>query len=64
MKFLGHVPINLTIREHGDEGTPAVVADDTPDVVREAFRGIAQQTAAALATRNHEGSKQAPLELS
>lgn len=64
VKFLGNVPINLKIREHGDDGTPAVIAEDTPDSVREAFTHIAKQAAADLATRNHEGESSAPLELS
>ncbi len=64
VRFLGNIPINLKIREHGDDGTPAVIAEDTPEAVRLAFRNIAEQSASAISMRNHAGENEAPLELS
>ncbi len=64
VRFLGNIPINLKIREHGDDGIPAVIAEDTPKAVRDAFRNIAEQAASAISMRNHAGENEAPLELS
>ncbi len=64
LRFLGHVPIDLSVREHGDDGTPAVLAEDTPEPVKRAFRHIAEQTAAELAKRQMSGAGPKKLELS
>ncbi|MCB9833619.1 MAG: Mrp/NBP35 family ATP-binding protein [Planctomycetes bacterium] len=64
LRFLGHVPIDLSIREHGDDGTPAVLAADTPESVKTAFRSVAEQTAAELAKRQMSGAGPKKLELS
>jgi ATP-binding protein involved in chromosome partitioning len=41
--FLGRIPIHISIREHGDDGRPAVIASDVPAQVTDAFKGVAQQ---------------------
>ncbi|MFT7619608.1 MAG: ATP-binding protein involved in chromosome partitioning [Planctomycetota bacterium] len=64
VRFLGKIPIDLKIREHGDDGTPAVIAKDTPDRVRKAFKTIAEQAASEISMRNHAKGENAPLELS
>ena len=48
LKFLGAIPIEMSVRVHGDDGTPAVLAGDTPTKVIDAFRGVAEQSAAEL----------------
>lgn len=50
-RFLGGIPINIGIRVQGDEGTPAVVTKGMDESVLAAFRHVAEQTAAAMATQ-------------
>ncbi|MBY5991558.1 iron-sulfur cluster carrier protein ApbC [Ferrimonas balearica] len=49
--LLGDLPLNLSIREHVDSGSPSVVAE--PDgAIADAYRGIARRAAAALVSRS------------
>jgi ATP-binding protein involved in chromosome partitioning len=48
LRFLGAIPIDISIRVHGDDGTPAVIAEDSPRAVAAAFRHAAEQAAAEL----------------
>jgi ATP-binding protein involved in chromosome partitioning len=48
--LLGQVPIVQSIRESGDEGTPAVLKEGTPE--SDAFMKIAKQTLQQVAIRN------------
>ncbi|MEE9394814.1 MAG: Mrp/NBP35 family ATP-binding protein [Planctomycetota bacterium] len=59
-EFLGRLPIELKIREHGDDGTPAVTAADTPPAVVKSFASIA---AAVRQNLESKGEAAAPLEL-
>jgi len=52
--FLGHIPIVQSIREGGDTGKPAVLNDDTPLLVREAFHELAVNVARNIAIKNAE----------
>ena len=65
IRFLGAVPIHATIREQGDAGTPAVAADSPPAEIRDAFRHIAQQTAAEVSkvTMSRPTSEKLELEI-
>lgn len=51
-KFLGAIPLHMTIREHGDSGIPAVAAKDTEPHVVEAFTKLASEVAAQLSIRH------------
>ncbi len=49
--FLGHIPIDLSIRQGGDSGVPVTVGD--PDsAVSETFRNLARDLAATVSTQN------------
>ncbi len=48
--FLGEVPLVQSIREGGDAGVPALVADDATS--REAFMGVAERVAQQVSIRN------------
>ncbi len=48
LRFLGAIPIDLSVRVHGDDGIPAVLAEDTNPQVQRAFQSTAEQTAAEL----------------
>jgi len=51
--FLGSLPLDITIREQADSGTPTVVA--APDsAVAEAYRAIARQVAIAIAEKQRD----------
>jgi ATP-binding protein involved in chromosome partitioning len=45
--LLGQIPLGMTVREGGDQGTPAVISD-APDAYAETFREVARQTAARI----------------
>ncbi len=51
MPFLGRIPIDLRIREGGDQGTPIVIVDPRADPAV-AFREIASRIAAQVSMRN------------
>lgn len=58
MNFLGHIPLDTTICENADAGTPIVVAlPDSPQTA--VYRQIAAKVAAQVATRQFE-AKQFP----
>jgi ATP-binding protein involved in chromosome partitioning len=57
--FLGALPLDITIRENGDEGTPSVAAD--PDgTVGMIYREIARRTAAKLSLQAKDYSAKFP----
>lgn len=51
--FLGEVPIEQTVREGGDDGTP-VVLSDPESAAAQAFHTIAERTVEQVALRNAE----------
>lgn len=51
-KFLGAIPLHISIREHGDDGVPAVAAKNTDPHVVEAFKKVASEVAAQLSIRH------------
>lgn len=57
--FLGALPLDISIRTNGDEGTPSVAAD--PDgTVGHIYREIARRTAAKLASQAKDYSSKFP----
>jgi ATP-binding protein involved in chromosome partitioning len=56
--FLGEVPLDIKIREGGDEGLP-IVAQDTASPVKEAFQRIASQLMDQINTINEQSTKEA-----
>jgi ATP-binding protein involved in chromosome partitioning len=54
--FLGEVPLDIRIREGGDQGEP-VVAQKTDSPVKEAFRQIAARLAEQINAANAEDEK-------
>ena len=53
MAFLGHIPLDITIREKADAGTPILIAmPDSPQAA--IYREIASKVAAQVATRQFE----------
>jgi len=51
--FLGDIPLNVGIREGGDEGKPIVVSDpDGP--IGQTFRNVARSLAARISVRSYE----------
>lgn len=59
--FLGEIPIVQSIRECGDEGTPAVAKADPTTVA--AFEGLAQSLAQQVAIRNASQAKTQRVEI-
>jgi ATP-binding protein involved in chromosome partitioning len=47
VSFLGEIPVDASVRIHGDSGTP-IVLDGPESAVAAAFRGIAEQVAARI----------------
>ena len=54
-KFLGAIPLHMSIRAHGDDGTPAVAAKDTDAAVIQAFTAVAKEVVAQLDARRGQG---------
>jgi ATP-binding protein involved in chromosome partitioning len=50
IRFLGEVPLDLKVREAGDQGMP-IVAGDPEGPLSQAFFGIARQVAGAVSTQ-------------
>lgn len=50
--LLGQVPIGMSVRAGGDEGTPAVVSAN-PDAYADLFRALARQVAARVSVLTH-----------
>lgn len=57
--LLGQLPLDISIREQTDSGTPTVVADAASPQAA-AYRATARRIAAALATRNRDYSRKFP----
>jgi len=57
--FLGDVPLDRSIRESGDGGTPSVVADPDGDIAQN-YKHIARMTAAKLSMRKKDFSSKFP----
>jgi ATP-binding protein involved in chromosome partitioning len=58
--FLGEVPLDISIREGGDEGKP-VVAQNTDSPVKKAFQQIAEILSAQINELNTQGEKEKSL---
>jgi ATP-binding protein involved in chromosome partitioning len=50
IRFLGEVPLDLRVREAGDQGMP-IVAGDPEGAQAQAFFAIARQVAGAVSTQ-------------
>lgn len=61
--FLGGIPLHATVRVGGDAGLPAVLDPKTPEPVKAAFRGAAQELARQVSIRNLERPAAATLEV-
>jgi ATP-binding protein involved in chromosome partitioning len=59
--FLGEIPINVTIRVAGDEGTPVANFEKTNDVTRESIMSFVRNLAGQVSIKN--ASQPAPVEL-
>jgi ATP-binding protein involved in chromosome partitioning len=57
--FLGALPLDISIRTNGDEGTPSV-ADDPNGTVANIYREIARRTSAKLALQAKDYSAKFP----
>ncbi|VAW73097.1 [4Fe-4S] cluster assembly scaffold protein Mrp (=ApbC) [hydrothermal vent metagenome] len=57
--FLGALPLDITIRTNGDEGTPSVSSDEN-GTVASIYREIARRTAAKLAAQAKDFSSKFP----
>jgi len=49
--FLGGVPLHAQVRKGGDAGRPALLDDDAPEAVKDAFRQTAQRLAQQVSMR-------------
>ncbi|HED32621.1 MAG TPA: iron-sulfur cluster carrier protein ApbC [Gammaproteobacteria bacterium] len=57
--FLGALPLDMSIRTNGDEGTPSVASDENGTVAN-IYRDIARRTAAKLAAQAKDFSSKFP----
>lgn len=58
--FLGEIPLNVTIRIHGDSGAPERIFTETPDYVAEAINRVVANTAGQVSIRSEQQQVTAP----
>lgn len=52
--FLGEIPLNASVREYSDAGTPVRSFEDAPDFVAKAVQGVVEATAGQISIKSEE----------